>query len=99
MFTNVLWFAVLAVLAAVVLGAGLRPQRFRGYYRFSMRVGFALSQFIGRVALVLLFFLILTPMGLVLRLIGKDALQLKRPRDTATCWSPAKEAGPLDRLF
>jgi hypothetical protein len=50
---------------------------------------------------VLLFFFgfILTPVGLALRLAGKDALQLRPPRGAATFWQPAKDYGPLDRLF
>ena len=93
------WLAVLSVLAVIALCAFLKPSWFRGYYRFSMRVGFALSQFLGRVVLLIFFFIIITPMGWVMRLIGKDPLQLKRPRDAKTYWHTAKDCGPLDRLF
>lgn len=93
------WLAVLAVLGLVALGAWLRPRWFRGYYRFSMRVGFAISQVIGFVALVLFFIFILTPVGWVLRFVGKDPLQLKRPADTTTFWRTARDPNPLDRLF
>ena len=88
-----------AVLAVVAVGALLQPRWFRGWYRLSLRLGFYSSQFIGRGVLALLFIFILTPLGLVLRLAGKDPLQLKRPRDAVTCWHPAKNSGPLDRLF
>jgi hypothetical protein len=51
------------------------------------------------VLLVLFFFFILTPVGLILRLMGKDALQLKPRREAQSCWQTAKDYGPLDRLF
>ena len=50
-------------------------------------------------ALTLFFIFILTPAGWVLRLAGKDPLQLKRPAKTDTFWQTAKDASPLDRLF
>ena len=97
--TNPVWLAVLAVCGLVALCGLLQPRWFGGYHRISMRLGFAVSQFIGRVALALFFTFILTPVGLILRLAGKDPLQLKRPRDAKTCWHQAKEGSPLDRLF
>ena len=93
------WYAALAVLGVTALCALLKPHWFRGYYRWSVRIGFALSQGLGRVALMLFFIFILTPVGWVLRLTGKDPLQLRRPRDAKTCWQPAKNSSPLDRLF
>jgi hypothetical protein len=97
--TTPVWLAILAALALVMLAAWLRPRWFRGYHLFSMRLGFALSQIIGRVLLVLFFLFILTPVGWMLRLAGKDPLQLKRPANATTFWQPAKDASPLDRLF
>jgi hypothetical protein len=97
--TNPAWLIVLALLGAAAICALLRPRWFRGYYRLSMRAGFAVSQFIGRVMLALFFFFILTPVGLILRLAGKDALQLKSPPGAASYWRRAKDCGPLDRLF
>ena len=93
------WAAALGILGVIMLCATLRPGWFRGYYRGSTRVGFHLSQWLGCAALAILFLLILTPLGWVLRLMGKDPLQLKRPRNTETRWHPTGESSPLDRLF
>jgi hypothetical protein len=90
---------VLVVLALAAVGAVVRPRWFRGYYRFSMRLGFYFSQCVGYIVLAVLFVLVVTPLGFVLRLAGKDPLQIKRPRDAVTYWSPGKEFGPLDRMF
>ncbi len=93
------WGAALAVLAGVALCAVLWPRWFWGYYRFSTRLGFYLSQGIGYAVLAVLFLLVLTPLGWALRLMGKDFLQLKQRRNSATYWHPTGESSPLDRLF
>ncbi len=93
------WRTGLGLLAAVVVAALLQPRWFRIYHRFSMRLGFAVSQVTGRVLLVLFFLFILTPVGLLLRLAGKDLLQLKQPRAATSYWQTARDAAPLDRLF
>jgi hypothetical protein len=93
------WGVVLAVLALMAVLAWLQPRWFRGYYRFSARAGFWSSQLVAKVILALVFVLVVTPLGLLFRLTGKDALRLKRTRNADTHWQPAKEAGPLDRLF
>ena len=93
------WLAILGLLLAAAILAWLQPRGFRGYYRLSMRLGFAISQVMGFVALTLFFWLIITPLGLILRLAGKDSLKLKRPKDTVSYWQPARNSGPLDRSF
>ena len=74
----------------------LRPRWFRGWYRLSLRLGFYSSQFIGRCILAAFFIFILTPVGIGLRLMGKDPLQLKFPSTARTYWHPMRETGPLD---
>jgi len=93
------WLALLALLVIVAICAVLQPGWFRGWYRLSLRLGFYSSQFIGRGVLLLFFIFIITPLGLVLRLAGKDSLQLKRPHSATTYWQPSKDSSPLDRLF
>jgi hypothetical protein len=93
------WLALLALAGLVAMGALWQPRWFRGYHRFSVKLGFAVSQFLGRLLLMLFFFFILTPVGLILRLAGKDALQLKPGPEATTCWQTAKAYSPLDRLF
>ncbi len=93
-----IWLVFLALLGLVAICAVLRPRWFRGWYRLSLRLGFYSSQFIGRCILLAFFIAVITPLGLMLRLAGKDPLQLKRP-NTMTFWHPSKDDGPLDRLF
>ena len=56
-------------------------------------------RFLGRGLLLLFFIAVITPLGLVLRLAGRDGLQLKRRRQAKTYWREAKDCGPLNRLY
>jgi hypothetical protein len=93
------WKAVLAVLGVVAVCAWLRPRWFRGYYRFTSRLAFYLTQFVGYAVLAVLFLVVVTPLGWLLRLLGKDLLQTKRGGEATSCWQTAKESTPLDRMF
>jgi len=91
--------AALGLIALAALCAWVRPRWFRGYYRFTTRLGFYAIQTFGRVVLAALFFVVLTPFGCVMRLLGKDLLQLKSPRDKQSFWQPARQDGSLDSMF
>ena len=93
------WLVFLALLMVVAVAAAFQPRWFRGYHLLSMRAGFVISQLLGRMFLILFFLFVLTPVGLILRLAGKDPLQLKRPATADTFWQTAKDTSPLDRLF
>ena len=93
------WGLVLCLLAALATTAMLRPRWFRGYYRFTTKLGFGLSQMAGGVILALFFFIIVTPLGLVMRMFGKDPLRLRRPSGAESYWSEARRKSSLDRLF
>jgi hypothetical protein len=93
------WVVVLCLLAAVAVTAALRPRWFRGYYRFSTKLGFAISRMAGFAVLALLFFIVITPLGLILRMMGKDPLRLRRPAGAESYWSEVRGQSSLDRLF
>ena len=86
------------VLGLILIVCWLKPRWFRVFYRAGMRVSFRIGQVVGWVWLMLFFLLVLTPLGLVLRLLGKDLLALKR-RNVPTYWHPAKNSNQFDRQF
>jgi hypothetical protein len=90
---------ILVILGGIVLAAWLQPRWFRGAYRAGATVGFHIAQVLGQVVLAVLFLLVLTPLGLILRLTGKDLLRLKRAPKAESHWQPARPATPLERLF
>lgn len=85
-------------LAAIVVSI-IHPRGFRGFYRGGMTFSFQIGQVIGKVLLTVFFFILVTPMGLLLRLLGKDLLQLKRTPDKHTYWHKAKNNRDFDRMF
>ncbi len=85
--------AALAGLACLVY-----PRPFRSFYRFGMTVSFHVGQCMGKVLLTVFFVLAVTPLGLFLRLMGKDLLQLKKP-NTNSYWQPARPNPHFDRMF
>lgn len=89
--------AVLAVLA--VTAAAIRPHSFRGFYRGGMNFSFQIGQVMGKALLTVFFFALVTPMGLLLRVLGKDLLRLKKKPDQATYWQKAKSSREFDRMF
>jgi hypothetical protein len=93
-FPIVLAIAVLALIACAV-----RPRWFRGFYRGGMTVSFHIGQVMGKILLTILFLLAVTPMGLLLRMLGKDLLQLKRPSSASSYWRAAKTSNQFDRMF
>src|SRR5690242_1287353 len=90
---------VLSMLALIAIAAWRFPRWFRRWYRFGGTLGFYVGRAFGFVMLSLIFFLVITPLGLVMRLFGKDSLHLKRPDACVSYWSPARKATPMDKLF
>jgi hypothetical protein len=93
------WGLILCLLAVLAVAAALRPRWFRGYYRFSAKLGFAISQMAGSVVLALFFIIVITPLGLAMRMLGKDPLRLRRPVGVESHWSEARRKSSLDKLF
>lgn len=92
---------VIASIAAIglVLLAVARPYWFRGFYRGGMTVSFHIGQVIGSILLTLFFFLMVTPMGWILRLLGKDLLNIRGTPKSASHWSPSSCSREFDRMF
>ena len=95
----VVWASILCLLAMVAVTALARPPWFRGYYRFTSKFGFGLGRWAGYAILALFFFIVITPLGLVLRMLGKDPLRLRRPTKAESYWSPVRGKSSLDRLY
>lgn len=88
---------IIALLA--VITASFRPYWFRGFYRGGMTFSFQIGQVIGKIMLTLFFFVFVTPLGLLLRLRGKDLLLLKKTADDQTYWHKGKNDREFDRMF
>ncbi|MCL4178904.1 MAG: hypothetical protein KJ072_14330 [Verrucomicrobia bacterium] len=90
---------ILVTLALLLALALVCPAWYRPPYLAAMRFSHAAGQVVGRVLLVLCFVLLVTPLALLLRLLGHDLLRLRRSRDARTYWRPARRPGHHDRSF
>ena len=85
---------IIAFLALAVGLSGLVwPRLIRPIYVGWMVLTFPIGWTVSQLLLALLFYGLLTPIGLFFRLIGRDPLHLRRPA-TETYWSP--KATPTD---
>ena len=71
----------------VAFGA-IFPRALKYIYLAWMSVGFVLGFVISHLILGLFFFLVITPIGLLARLFGKDFLSLKLDRAAKSYWIP-----------
>ncbi len=77
---------VLAVAGVVIGGLGLTGSRVaRPGYLLWMGIAFVMGNIVSRVILAVVYFLVVTPLGLVARLVGRDRLAL-RARGRVSHW-------------
>ncbi len=77
----------------VILGAAL-PPILKPLYVAWMAVAFALGFVVSHVILTAFFFLVITPVGLIARLFGKDFLRLKLDPIARSYWIARESRGP-----
>jgi hypothetical protein len=93
----VLWIGVPAGLAAAALPGSVG----RWVYKAWMGVAFVLGTVSSFVLLAAMFYLVLTPVALLLRARGRDALRLRGPRADSD-WVPLEtpdDAAAYERLY
>jgi len=83
------------ILAAILAVWGLAaPKSLRPAYLGWMRFGLAISRVTTPLILSLVFFLVFTPAGLIMRLTGHDPMQRRLSADTASYREPSRAAAP-----
>ncbi len=75
------------------------PGSLRLPYRGWMKFGDVMSAIMSRVLLFVVFFLVVTPTALVLRLLGKDPLTLRRRRNADSFWQPREGVPPTAESY
>jgi hypothetical protein len=63
------------------------------------RFGLAVRKMLSRAALGIMFFVVVTPIGLIIRAMGKDPLQLKRDPRRESYWIVRHPPGPAPDSF
>jgi hypothetical protein len=95
------WFCG-AGLIVLCLGL-LAPRRLKNVYAVFLKVAHAIGWFNTRVILILIYYAILTPIAVILRICGKDLLNRKIEKSVSSYWSVRQSAKPtkeqLERQF
>lgn len=87
-----IWALVVAGLflfVALAAPAALTPLN-----RVWVKFGLLLHRVVSPIILGVMFFLVITPIGLVMRLLGKDPLRLQFHRSAGTYWITREPPGP-----
>lgn len=87
------WWSVVIALVFVAL-ALLAPTTLAPLNRIWMRFGLLLHKIVSPIVLGIMFFLVVTPIGLLMRVAGKDPLRLRLDKSARTYWIDRTPPGP-----
>ena len=73
------------------------PRWLKWLYVPWMTLAFALGFVMTRVLLTILFFVVITPVGLIMRMTGRDPLNQKFDRDAKSYWIPKEPPADLKK--
>ena len=84
----------LVVGAAFLLIALVLPSILAPLNRLWLRFGLLLHRIVSPLVLGIMFFVVITPMGLLMRALGKDLLRLKFDKGSSSYWIERTPPGP-----
>jgi hypothetical protein len=87
------WWAG-AIAAVFALLALLKPALLARLNRLWIQLGVALGKVAAPLALAVLFYAVVAPVGVLMRLAGKDPLRLKRDAGASSHWIARQPPGP-----
>jgi hypothetical protein len=91
------WLIALGALFAVVTVA--RAELLAPLKRAWMRLGELLNRVVSPVVMAVIFFAVFTPVGLVMRAFGRDALSLRYEPKADSYWKRREPPGPAEDSF
>ena len=84
----------IGISAAFFLLALCRPAVLAPLNRVWTRIGLLMHKVVNPLVLGLMFYVVITPVGLFLRAVGKDPLRLKLDPDATSYWIKRSQPGP-----
>jgi Saxitoxin biosynthesis operon protein SxtJ len=84
---------------AFVIAAWLWPAVLAPLNRLWFRLGLALHRVVNPLVMGLLFFVVITPVGLLMRLCGKRPLALEFEREATSYWLMREQPGPMTKQY
>jgi saxitoxin biosynthesis operon SxtJ-like protein len=91
----VLW----AVGASAGLAGLIRPSLVHLLYAIWMGVTYPIGFLVSNLLLAVMFYLVITPVGLLMRLGGRDPMTRRFDRSAASYWDPRARSVRLNRYF
>jgi len=91
--SSVQWWSLIVAVIFLVLGLAA-PNILAPLNRLWMRFGLLLHRIVNPLVMALLFFLVVTPIALLMRLLGKRPLHLETRPDADSYWIPREPPGP-----
>jgi hypothetical protein len=88
------WHWALPVAAVFLILAYTFPHVLGPLNRLWLKIGLLLYKVVNPIVLGLLFFVTIAPIGLLMRMFGKDFLRLKLDRDAKSYWIDRAPPGP-----
>lgn len=84
---HISWAYAAGTMAVLSLILGLRfPDVLTAPNRAWLKLGLLLNKIVSPIVMIVLFFVVIMPIGLIIRLFRKDLLRLKRDRSAQTYW-------------
>jgi hypothetical protein len=94
LFRHKSWYPWFLAPGVLLVGLGLvAPRALKQAYLGWMAMAFALGLVVSTVLLTLFYYLVVTPVGLLAKLVGKDFLGLRRSASARSYWLP-RQGGP-----
>jgi hypothetical protein len=94
-YLTLVFFVLAIFFAASAIAA---PQLLQPFNKAWFQFGLFLGRFVSPVVLGLLFFLLITPIAIPMRLAGRDALRIKK-RNLTSHWLDRQPVGPTPDSF
>lgn len=88
---------LLAAVAALIAVSFAAPQILRPLNRIWLRMGLLLHRIVSPVILGIIFFGVLTPLGLAMRMAGKSPLRLRFEHGVPSYWIVREPPGPAPK--
>ena len=90
---------VLAVSLVVAAAGSWRPAWIRPVYITWMAAVMPIGVVVSYVVLAIVWYLVITPVGLTMRLCGRDPMRRRFDPQATTYWIPRPESSPIHRYF
>ena len=97
--SGTLAIALLGVSAVACIAGSVRPQCLRWIFVGWIVAAFPIGWLVSHLLLALLFYLVFTPVGIMMRLCGYDPMQRRLDREAKSYWKPRTPPEDAQRYF